>query len=67
AFGESQLWALRPTREGNSIVVAAKGITLPERAVLAARAENIETRFGLPARKWLRMFRVIPAMMAPTP
>ncbi|WP_372527994.1 spermidine synthase [Piscinibacter sp.] len=67
AFGEAQLWALRPTREGNTIVVAAKGVTLPERATLAARAENIETRFGLPARKWLRMFRPISPTIALTP
>ena len=30
---------------------------VPERAVLARRAENIETRWQLPARKWLRMLR----------
>jgi len=58
AFGEGQVWSLRPTREGNTIVVAARGVALPDRATLAARAENIETRFGLPARKWLRMIRL---------
>ncbi|HEY2928615.1 spermidine synthase [Piscinibacter sp.] len=60
AFGEDQAWALRPTKEGNTIVVAAKGFALPERSVLAARAENIETRFKLPATKWLRMIRSLP-------
>ncbi len=34
---------------------------LPERAVLAERADNIEARFKLPARKWLRMIRPLPA------
>ena len=57
AFGEQHAWALRPTKEGNSIVVALKGVEMPDRATLAARAENIETRFKLPARKWLRMIR----------
>ena len=30
----------------------------PGRDVLARRAENIETRWQLPARKWLRMLRL---------
>ncbi len=58
AFGADRVWNLRPTKEGNTVVVAARGVALPDRTVLAARAENIETRFGLPARKWLRMIRV---------
>ncbi len=61
AFGRDQVWSLRPTREGNTIVVATKGVENPERDTLAARAENIETRFKLPARKWLKMIRPLPA------
>ena len=57
-FGAAQVWNLRPTKEGNTVVVAARGAALPDRAALAARAEDIEARFGLPARKWLRMIRV---------
>jgi spermidine synthase len=57
AFGASRVWSLRPTREGNTIVVALKNATMPERDTLAARADNIESRFKLPARKWLRMIR----------
>jgi spermidine synthase len=57
AFGAGQVWNLRPTREGNTVVIAARGVALPGREDLAARADNIETRFGLPARKWLRMIR----------
>ena len=57
-FGADQVWNLRPTREGNTVVVAGRGVALPDRATLAARADNIEARFGLPARKWLRMIRV---------
>lgn len=57
AFGLSQVWSLRPTKEGNTIVAATRGGAMPERAVLAARADNIEARFKLPARKWLRMIR----------
>lgn len=60
AFGVPQVWSLRPTREGNTVVVAGRGVAVPEREVLQARAAWLETRFGklgLPARKWLRMVR----------
>lgn len=57
AFGRDQVWSLRPTREGNTVVVAARGVQVPGREALTARAANIERRYGLPARKWLRMVR----------
>ena len=60
AFGSHQVWSLRPTREGNTVVVAGRGVVVPEREALTARATVIEQRFGslgLPARKWLRMVR----------
>lgn len=57
-FGAGSVWNLRPTREGNTIVIATRGVALPGRDELAQRAENVEARFGLPARKWLRMLRV---------
>ncbi len=60
AFGTDQVWSLRPTREGNTVVVAGRNVQVPAREELAARAAAIETRFGalgLPARKWLRMVR----------
>ena len=61
AFGAEQVHALKPTPEGNTIVVAMKHVTVPGRSVLARRAENIETRWQLPARKWLRMLNSLPA------
>ncbi len=57
AFGRDQVWSLRPTREGNTVVVAARGVPAPGRDELVARAATIERRYGLPARKWLRMVR----------
>jgi spermidine synthase len=57
AFGRDQVWSLRPTREGNTVVIAARGVEVPDRDTLLARADNIEARYGLPARKWLRMVR----------
>jgi len=59
-FGTGQVWSLRPTREGNTVVIAGLGVAVPGRDELAGRAANIEHRFsrhGLPARKWLRMVR----------
>ena len=60
AFGAGQVWSLRATREGNTVVVAGRGAIPPGRAELTARATTIEARhgkLGLPARKWLRMVR----------
>lgn len=57
AFAGETLWSLRPTREGNTIVLACRGVPPVTRAVLAERAETVETRFGLPARKWPRMMK----------
>ena len=57
AFGTDQVWQLAPTREGNTVVVAARGVVVPDRDTLTARAESIQSRFGLPARKWLRLVR----------
>ena len=61
AFGPTQVFSLRPTKEGNTVVVALKHVPMPDRATLAARGENIETRFKLPAKKWLRMIRGLAA------
>jgi spermidine synthase len=60
AFGADQVHALKPTPEGNTIVIAMKHVTVPGRDVLARRAENIETRWKLPASKWLRMLKTLP-------
>jgi spermidine synthase len=65
AFGADRVWPLAPTREGNTIVVAGRGVTLPEVDELSARAATIEARFGLPAHKWLRLRR--PLRLADVP
>ena len=59
AFGEDALWAFKPTREGNTVVLAQRTPTRPKRTELAARAEAIETRWGLPTKKWLRAFKPV--------
>lgn len=67
AFGEAQVWSLRPTKEGNTVVVALKHGAMPDRAALAARADNIERRYKLPAKKWLRMIRPVVPVPVPVP
>ncbi len=55
AFGEDRVAMLKPTTEGNTIVLAWKGFDLPEREVLAQRAETLQTKWDLPARKWVKL------------
>jgi spermidine synthase len=59
AFGAEAVWAFRPTREGNAVVLAQRTPARPPRAELAARAEVVQSRWGLPATKWLRSFRPV--------
>lgn len=55
AFGDNRVAMLKPTTEGNTIVLAWKGFDLPEREVLAQRAETLQTKWELPARKWVKL------------
>jgi spermidine synthase len=62
AFGAEALWAFKPTREGNTIVLAQRTPSAPKRAELMARAEAIQARWPLPATKWLRVFKPVKAL-----
>jgi spermidine synthase len=57
AFGAEAVWTFKPTREGNTVVLAQRTPSRPKRELLAARAEQIEAAFELPARKWLRLLK----------
>ena len=59
AFGADSVWAFKPTREGNTIVLAQRTASDPKRDLLMARAESIQAKWGLPATKWLRVFKRI--------
>ena len=59
AFGPQAVWAFRPTREGNTVVLAQREPTRPDRAELLLRAGEVESRWGLPAKKWLRLFKPV--------
>jgi len=57
AFGSAAVWAFKPTREGNTVVLAQRSPSRPKRELLLPRAEIIQTRWGLPATKWVRVFK----------
>jgi len=59
AFGEEALWAFKPTREGNTVVLAQRTPSRPKRTELAARAEAIQARWDLPSAKWMRVFKPV--------
>ncbi len=59
AFGAKAVWAFKPTREGNTVVLAQRAPSRPARAALIERAEVVQSRWGLPAVKWLRVFRPV--------
>ncbi len=58
-FGGDAIWAFKPTREGNTVVLAQRTPSAPKRSVLAERGETIQTRWHLPATKWLRVFKQV--------
>lgn len=59
AFGADALWAFKPTREGNTVVLAQRTPTRPARAVLQERAVAIESLWGLPSAKWVKGFKPV--------
>ena len=59
AFGMDAIWAFKSTREGNTVVMAQRTASRPKRAVLAERAEVIKAQWGLPADKWVRVFKPV--------
>ena len=61
AFGADAVWAFKPTKEGNTVVLAQRTPERPERALLQARAEAIETLWGLPATLWLKVLKPVVA------
>lgn len=59
AFGQEAVWTFKPTREGNTIVLAQRRAWRPGRQVLQEAAETIERRWGLPALHWLRVLKPV--------
>lgn len=61
AFGEDALWAFKPTREGNTVVLAQRTPTRFKRGELAARCADIQERWGLPTARWVQGLRPLVA------
>jgi len=57
AFGRDAVWAFRPTKEGNTVVLAGRQPLRPGRELLELRAQQVHAATGLPAHKWLRVFK----------
>lgn len=60
AFGADQVWSMQPTREGNTAVIAGRGVAWPEPAEQRRRADDLHRRFhavGLQPRRWPAMVR----------
>ena len=58
-FGEDALWAFRPTREGNTVVLAQRTATPLKHAELSLRCEAVQARWDLPSAKWGRVFKPV--------
>jgi hypothetical protein len=51
-FGDASVWWFKPTKAGNSIVVALNSPRKLDKNQLNVQAQVIETSWSLPARKW---------------
>lgn len=53
AFGAQAVWQFKPTHAGNTIVLAFKKARPLDKSALACQAQAIQTRWPLPAVKWV--------------
>jgi len=51
-FSDGTVWIFKPTKAGNSIVIALRNSQKMDRSELSSRAKAIESRWPLPARQW---------------
>lgn len=52
-FGKDAVWEFKPTAAGNTIVLALRTARQIDHNALLAQAQTIQTRWPLPATKWL--------------
>jgi spermidine synthase len=57
AFGEDAVWAFKPTREGNAIVLAQRTASRPSRDDLAQSVAALQAQWGWPASLWPKVFK----------
>ena len=56
AFGKEALWAFKPTREGNTVVLAQRTAKVLDAAALQAASEQVQARWDLPTKRWPKIF-----------
>ncbi len=59
AFAGGAVWAFKPTREGNTVVMAQGQAQSAKPALLAQRAKIVQERWGLPALQWARIIKPV--------
>lgn len=55
-FGEDCVWAFKPTKAGNTIVIAFSKQRTLDKATLSTNAQKIEKLWPLPATQWVKIF-----------
>lgn len=58
AFGADAVWTFKPTREGNSVVLAQRQAQRLTGAQLLECAEMVQSHWGLPAKKWTKVLNL---------
>ncbi len=56
AFGREALWAFKPTREGNTVVLAQRTPRTLDAQALQAASERVQAYWDLPTRRWPKVF-----------
>ena len=51
-FADGTVWIFKPTKAGNSIVIALRTSQKMDRSELSSRAQALESRWPLPAMQW---------------
>jgi spermidine synthase len=64
AFGKEALWAFKPTTAGNTVVLAFRTPRTWDKNALLSQAKQIQTRWHLPAMKWLKALAPVCASTA---
>ena len=54
-FADGAVWMFKPTKAGNTIIVALRSPTRLERSELAKQAQALERRWPLPSKNWLQV------------
>jgi spermidine synthase len=55
AFGAKNVWCFKPTREGNTVIMAHQQVQTKSANELLAASEWVTAYSGLPAKKWLKV------------